>query len=249
MENNEVWKIIYYNNQPLNYSVSNKGQVKNNKNGYILKGGVYDGYRAVSIAITPGQMKHLRINRLVAQAFIPNPLNKPYVNHKDGNRMNNNVENLEWVTPSENSIHAYQTGLRYNAKKKKVNQYNLQGKYMMTFESLHEAELQTGTPQSKITEACQLTRRTAGEYQWRYFEGEINDIEPIQQRKNIKKKVGQYTLNGDLIAVYDSYRAGALAVNGTPSAISRICANTPGLHTHKGFVWKIVDDIVQEIDE
>ena len=76
----------------------------------------------------------------------------------------------------------------------------------------------------------------------------IEDIESIEQRKNIKKRVGQYDLQGNLINVYESYREAARAVNGTPSAISRLCAGTVNLHTHKGFVWKIVDDIVQEIE-
>jgi hypothetical protein len=62
--------------------------------------------------------------------------------------------------------------------------------------------------------------------------------------------VGQYTIEGKLIATYESYAAAARAVNGTSSAISRICAGAPGLHTHKGFIWKSVEDIVQyEIDE
>lgn len=234
---------------PLHYSVSSLGRVRNDKNGYILKGGLQNGYYSVSIPIAPGKNKHFRINRLVAQAFIPNPHNKQFVNHIDGDKSNNNVNNLEWVTPSENAIHAYKTGLRVSNRSRRVNQYNLLGHYMMTFDSLHEAEIQTGVSQPKITEVCQGSRKTAGDYQWRYYDGNIDNISSVQERKSKKRKVAQCNLEGEIIAIYESYCAAARAVGGTQSAISRICAGTPGLHTHKGFVWKIVDDIVQEIDE
>lgn len=56
--------------------------------------------------------KHIRLHRLIAQAFIPNPENKRCVNHKDGNKLNNHIDNLEWMTSSENNQHAYDTGLR-----------------------------------------------------------------------------------------------------------------------------------------
>ena len=245
----EVWKTIYYNNKPLNYSISSSGKVKNNSTNYQLKGAITAGYYTVRLSIEPNIGKHFRIHRLVAEAFIPNPNNKEYVNHIDGNKTNNNVDNLEWVTPSENSNHAYSLGLRNPNREKPVNQYNLEGIYMMTFESMNEAERQTGVSQSKITEVCKGARRTAGDYQWRLAEYGNENITPIQKRKTASKKVAQYDKNGNLIAVYDSYREAARAVNGTQSAISRVCANTPGLHTHKGYIWKTVDDIVQEIDK
>ena len=247
--NKEIWQKVFYNNKELNYSISSYGRIRNDKTNYILTPSCQNGYYSTRLSIEPGVSKHFRINCLVAQAFIPNPENKAFVNHIDGNTFNNNIDNLEWVTPSENSIHAYSTGLRQANRTKQVNQYNLQGKYLMTFESLNEAARQTGTQQPKITEACLGTRRTAGEYQWRYYQGNTDDIKPIEQRKNIKKRVGQYDLNNNLIAVYESYRDAAKAVCGTPSAISRLCAGTVNLKTHKGYIWKIVDDIVQEINE
>jgi hypothetical protein len=80
-----------------NYSISNFGNVKNNKTGKILKPGNCCGYHIVSL-----NGKSQRVNRLVAQSFIPNPDNKPNADHIDNNKKNNNVNNLRWATQSEN---------------------------------------------------------------------------------------------------------------------------------------------------
>jgi len=94
-----------------NYSISNDGMVRNDKRGVIKSRLIgTDGY-CIAHLYKNGKKKNVRISRLVAEAFIPNAKCKPDVNHKDGNKMNNTVSNLEWVTKSENMIHAYQTGL------------------------------------------------------------------------------------------------------------------------------------------
>lgn len=68
------------------------------------------GYRAVSLSVN-SKVKHIHVHRLIAQAFIPNPENKPFVNHIDGNKLNNSINNLEWCTNDENMKHAVDTGL------------------------------------------------------------------------------------------------------------------------------------------
>lgn len=76
-----------------------------------------DGYCRVSVQKLDGTWTSQPVHRLVAKAFIPNPDNKQAVNHIDGNRQNNRIENLEWVTPKENVIHSFRFGSRRVYKK------------------------------------------------------------------------------------------------------------------------------------
>ncbi len=100
-----VWKSI---NDFI--SVSNHCDVKSH--GKLLKGEICkNGYKRMHVSHNRCDYKFL-VHRLVAEAFIPNPENKPCINHKDGNKLNNHVSNLEWCTHSENNKHAYKEGLR-----------------------------------------------------------------------------------------------------------------------------------------
>lgn len=76
---------------------------------------VCKGYLRVNFRIEK-KLKHFFLHILIARTFIPNPLNKPQVNHKDGNKWNNNYSNLEWATVSENMLHAFRTGLKESMK-------------------------------------------------------------------------------------------------------------------------------------
>lgn len=125
----EIWKslkgIVEYGNY---YEVSNLGRVRsidrrvNSRNGKrLVKGQILkqwidkDGYCRVTLNLNQ-RKKHYGIHRLVALSFIKNPENKPQVNHKDGNKQNNRVDNLEWLTNKENVVHAFSIGLNEGIK-------------------------------------------------------------------------------------------------------------------------------------
>lgn len=122
---------------------------------------------------------------------------------------------------------------------KKVNQYDLNGHYLATFDSLKKAAQAVGASNnSGICNCCQGKMYQSKGYQWRYDKGEYNDIEPVKSRKDVMpgKIVEQYDLNNNLIATYNKIVEAASAVDASPSSIS---AALNGRHsTCKGFVWR-----------
>ena len=144
----------------------------------ILKAGGYCGVKLVT--------KHKRLNSTVhiiaALAFIPNPENKPEVNHKKGIKTDNRIWELEWNTTSENIYHAFRIGLKKakkeflsfgddNPKSKKVNQYSLNGEFVKTFGGARDAQRITKIDASSIGRCCIKKQNTAGGFKWEYAEG------------------------------------------------------------------------------
>lgn len=95
------------------FAITEDGQIWSKRSNRFLKLHLMNGYlaHATKIGGRSGSNVVLKAHRLVAKAYIPNPDNKPFVNHKDGNKQNNHISNLEWCTAKENSQHAYSLGL------------------------------------------------------------------------------------------------------------------------------------------
>lgn len=155
----EYWKCIKYGE--CRYSVSNMGRVKNNTTGKILKGRwSRKGYLFVSI-YNGSRMskKECRIHRLVSEAFIPNPENKPQVNHINSDKQDNRVENLEWCTALENIHHAMSQGVMFGVKSQitKDTVINIRNEYAKNKNQSHLAR-SFGIPRGTIRDI--ITRRT-----------------------------------------------------------------------------------------
>lgn len=130
----EIWKDVEIIGLRRKYQISNLGVVKRcgrpsgkstlgrNRKSFIderilTPTVVKDGYLDVQLRTFNKKQKHVRLHRLVALHYIPNPENKPEVNHKDGNKLNNCALNLEWCTQQENISHAYSSGLSKHGEK------------------------------------------------------------------------------------------------------------------------------------
>ena len=183
--NKEIWKdIVGYEGL---YQISNYGRIKSLERTIQHKtcyGGLYhvkgrilkpkiekDGYFRISL-IKDGMKKYYRLNRLVAQAFIPNPNELPIVNHKDEDKLNNNVNNLEWCTQKYNVNYGDGINKRKNKMSIKIIQYDLEDNYIKTWNSINDA-VRHYNGNTQICQCCKGKRNNANGYKWKYTDEEL----------------------------------------------------------------------------
>ncbi|MDY4720711.1 MAG: HNH endonuclease [Clostridium paraputrificum] len=173
----EIYRVI---NGFERYSVSNKGNVINNITGRKISARKSsNGYMRVNLR--KGNCKYEKpktasVHRLVAEAFLMQIDGKTYVNHINGDKTDNKVENLEWCSAKENTIHSFVTGLQVNPKGKDnplskiVYQYSLDGELINKYYGTKEAERLTGVHSGDISACCNKKQKTAKGFVWSYQE-------------------------------------------------------------------------------
>ena len=174
MMSNEIWQDI--KGYEGIYQVSNIGRIKSlareTRNGSCKKEKILKtqidkkGYLTIDLRKNK-QRKSYKVHRLVALAFIQNLDNKPQINHIDGNKRNNKIENLEWCTNSENQIHSYKNNLK---ETKRIIQYDLKGNFIKEWESAIEVSKYYNIHYSRIYRCCnnEYGCKTCKNFVWKY---------------------------------------------------------------------------------
>lgn len=148
------------------YAVTEEGQVWSYRSNKFLKSNPdKDGYLKIGLYKEKNR-KYFFLHRLVAEAYIPNPENKPQVNHKDENKQNNNINNLEWFTVKENINYGTRNIKTQKALSKPIYCVELD----RVFEGAAAAARELNLNRSGITKVCRHQLKTTGGYHWRYVE-------------------------------------------------------------------------------
>jgi len=174
----ENWKLI---EKTKIYEVSDMGNVRSVertdrlnriKKSKLLKKRINNmGYYYVSLFYNNKKHNEL-VHRLVADEFLNKKENKNIVNHKDGNKLNNNINNLEWCNQKENIEHSWKNNFSKRTRCKKIRQFDIKHNLIKEYEAVMDAERETGINNSKIVACCkkQYGRKTAGGFIWEYVE-------------------------------------------------------------------------------
>lgn len=178
-----------------NYMLNRMGQLLNLGTGHKLRGTLdKGGYPTYMVTLDNGKRATLKAHRLVAEEFIPNPDDKPIVNHIDEDSTNSCVDNLEWVTYKENSNHATCQERKGRNREVPVNEYTMDGKYVRTWRSAScvgeflSDFMYTVHAESSVAKCCQGKQVVSFGRVWRYYEGDTNDIVVVDNRRRKEER-------------------------------------------------------------
>lgn len=170
MKECEIWKDV--KDYEGLYQVSNLGRVKSLGNDKtrkekILKLKNVRGYLLIKLC-KDGKQKFFAVHRLVAQHFIPNSLNLPEINHKDENKENNCLENLEWCDRTYNINYGTRNERVAEKRSKNVYQYDISGNFIREWKSAYEIQREIGCSQGNISDCCRGKRKSVYKFIWTY---------------------------------------------------------------------------------
>lgn len=225
----EIWKDI--KGYEGKYQVSNKGRIKSLSRAIPHLGSFRviperimtqhvsstNGYYMVSLC-KDNKYEWMLTHRIVATAFIPNPNNLPYINHKDEIKIHNNVENLEWCTPSYNMNYSNVREKQINAISKEVEQYDFDGRFIKRYKNCYAAGRELGVSPSSIRMCCIGEIGSTRGFIWKYTNEE--------KKKNTRprlRRVCQYDTNGNLVKVWASIKEAADALGCDCTGIIGCC--------------------------
>lgn len=176
----EIWKdIIEYEGL---YQISSHGRVKSMKRKAINGKGILRTVREKYLKLIEqrgylyaalykdGVSKWYLVHRLVGNAFIPNERGLPFINHKDENKHNNHVDNLEWCDRKYNNSYGTHNERVAKARMLPVVKLDMEGRYIRTYQSAKDAEIDNGLSKGQICKCCKGKRASAGGFKWKYKE-------------------------------------------------------------------------------
>lgn len=193
-ETTEIWKPI---KGFKHYSISNLGRVKN-PFGKIMKPQTnYKGYLVLKLhPYGGGKASQMSVHRAVAMSFIDNPNNFPQVNHKDYNKKNNCVTNLEWCNSEYNQRYSHALT---------TYQYDLKGNFIQKWDAIVDAATALNIPTTSISKCCKGVLSTTNNYIFLYNKEIENRLAAVQNKYKCKcKSVSSYDLNGKFLKRFSS---------------------------------------------